>query len=80
MVKFLIVRPRKAKPKDVEPERRGVAATIRRTAGPGIAVPATAPADPERARRRASRVCYRTARISTIPILTPLPYITVHII
>ena len=68
------------KAKVVAPDHRRVPVAARRTAVPGAEVPAAAPDHPVRAQRRAGWICRRTARILAVPILAPLPDVTVHVI
>jgi hypothetical protein len=63
-----------------EPEVRSVPVAVRRPAAPGAVDPAAAPVHPERAHRSTSRISYRTARVVAMPVLAPLPHITVHVV
>jgi len=68
----------KTETKGVEPVRRTVVPK-RRPAKLGTFVPTPATKHTLRARRSPRRISYSTARIITIPIGTPLPYITMHV-
>ena len=62
------------------PFLRRAPVAARRSAVPGVEVPAAAPEHPVRARRRAGWIRRRTARILAVPILAPLPDVTVHVV
>ncbi len=72
------------KAEDAEPESGVAAATIRRTAGVRVEVPATATYDTERASIRARALWVSRRRscviVTCIPILAPFKYIAVHVI
>ena len=81
MVKSLIVRPHKAEAQVVVPGRRVVVVTIRRSAEPGNAAPATTTADPARAIIIPGAAIIRGAVvIPMIPVLAPLIDIATHIV
>lgn len=68
----------KPEPVVVVPVVRSVPVAISRPAVPDVVVPAPAANNPVRALRRPPGIRHCIRRIISIPILTPLPYITVH--
>ena len=64
------------------PDARRIGAAIRRTAAPGIVVPAAAPAHPARAATSMYRVIRFMLPVGTlvICILTPFPHVPVKVI
>ncbi len=64
----------------VEAKSRKVPPTIRRPALASSGVPAAAPEYPIRAPTRPPRIDQRTRWIITVPILTPLPNVSVHVV
>ena len=79
-VKMSLLGECQAKPEDVETEIWSVVETDRQTAVTRIAVPATTTGHTDRPTIRTSRIRLRGTRIRTIPIRTPFPYVTSHII
>ena len=80
MPKVLLLGEGKAEAEEVVPVVREVVETVRRATEPRVAVPAAATAHAVRPTVSTRRVGLCCAAVISVPILTPFPYISAHII
>ena len=70
----------KAEAQVVAPVRRSVAAPVANGRVVGVDVPRTTPFDAVRTRRRAERVGFLSCAYTAIPVVTPFPHISAHVV